>query len=141
MIVRVVGPFDAKVLATEAATLESGTNVALPVRVANLGTAKWGEVGVADHGRRGGGTSASAARVVGHWLALGEASTTLAPVRASLPAALAPGTTTEASLDLAVPVEPGQYLLILDVVTPGEGSLASIGVPPTIVRVTVVPAP
>jgi hypothetical protein len=141
MIVRVVGPFDAKVLATETATLESGTNVALPVRVANLGTATWGEAGVVDHGRRGGGTSATAARVVGHWVALEAGSTTLAPVRASLPAALEPGTTTDASLDLAVPVEPGQYLLILDVVTPSEGSLASIGVPPTMVRVSVVPAP
>ena len=89
----------------------------------------------------GGGTQASAARVVGHWVALDAASTTLAPVRASLPAALEPGSTTDASLDLAVPVAPGQYLLVLDVVTPTEGSLASIGVPPTIVRVTVVPAP
>jgi len=141
MLVRVVGPFDAKVLATETATLESGTNVALPVRVANLGTATWGEAGAVDHGRRGGGTQASAARVVGHWVALDAASTTLAPVRASLPAALEPGSTTDASLDLAVPVAPGQYLLVLDVVTPTEGSLASIGVPPTIVRVTVVPAP
>ena len=114
MIVRVVGPFDAKVLATETATLESGTNVALPVRVANLGTATWGEAGSVDHGRRGGGTSASSARVIGHWVALDAASTTLAPVRASLPAAIEPGTTTDASLDLAVPVAPGQYLLILD---------------------------
>jgi hypothetical protein len=141
MLVRVVGPFDAKVLATETATLESGTNVALPVRVANLGTATWGEAGVVDHDRRGGGTQPSSARVVGHWVALDAASTTLAPVRASLPAALEPGSTTDAGLDLAVPVAPGQYLLILDVVTPTEGSLASIGVPPTIVRVTVVPAP
>jgi hypothetical protein len=40
-----------------------------------------------------------------------------------------------------VPATPGQYLLILDVVTPDKGSLASIGVPPTMVRVTVLPAP
>ena len=39
MLVRVVGPFDAKVLATDAATLDAGTNVDLAVRVANLGTA------------------------------------------------------------------------------------------------------
>lgn len=142
MLVRVVGPFDARVLATDSASLESGTNVALPVRVANLGTATWGEQAVVDHGRRGGGSPATAARVVGHWVALDPGvSTNLSAVSASLPSALDPGTTADASLDLAVPVAPGQYLLILDVVTPSQGSLASIGVPPTMVRVTVLPAP
>ena len=142
MLVRVVGPFDAKVLATDSASLESGTNVALPVRVANLGTATWGEPAVVDHGRRGGGSPATAARVVGHWVALDPGATTnLSAVSASLPSALEPGATADASLDLAVPVAPGQYLLVLDVVTPSEGSLASVGVPPTMVRVTVLAAP
>jgi hypothetical protein len=142
MLVRVVGPFDARVLATDSASLESGTNVSLPVRVANLGTATWGEQAVVDHSRRGGGSPASAARVVGHWVALDPgASTNLSAISASLPSALKPGTTADAGLDLAVPVAPGQYLLILDVVTPSQGSLASIGVPPTMVRVTVLPAP
>ena len=142
MLVRVVGPFDAKVLATDSASLESGTNVALPVRVANLGTATWGEPAVVDHGRRGGGSPATAARVVGHWVALDPGTgTNLSAVAAALPSALEPGTTADASLDLAVPVAPGQYLLILDVVTPSQGSLASVGVPPTMVRVTVLPAP
>jgi hypothetical protein len=40
-----------------------------------------------------------------------------------------------------VPVQPGNYLLVLDVVTPSQGSLASLAVPPTMVRVTVLPAP
>ena len=142
MLVRIVGPFDARVLATDSTSLESGTNVALPVRVANLGTAMWGEQAVVDHNRRGGGSPATAARVVGHWVALDAgAATNLSAVSAFLPPALEPGTTADASLDLAVPVKPGQYLLILDVVTPSQGSLASIGVPPTMVRVTVLPAP
>jgi hypothetical protein len=141
MLVRVVGPFDAKVLATDAATLDAGTNVDLAVRVANLGTATWGEVGVVDHGRPGGGSPATNGRVVGHWVALDGGTSNLAPVDAALPSALKPGKTVDATLGLAVPATPGQYLLILDVVTPGNGSLASIGVPPTIVRVTVLPAP
>jgi hypothetical protein len=142
MLVRVVGPFDAKVLATDSASLESGTNVPLPVRVANLGTAAWGELAVVDHSRRGGGSPATGARVVGHWVALDPGtSTNLSAVSATLPSALEPGTTADASLDLAVPVEPGNYLLVLDVVTPSQGSLASLGVPPTMVRVTVLPAP
>ena len=141
MLVRVVGPFDAKVLATDAATLDAGTNVDLAVRVANLGTATWGEAAVVDHGRRGGGSLATNGRVVGHWVALDGGTSNLAPVDAALPSALEPGTTVDATLGLAVPATPGQYLLILDVVTPDNGSLASIGVPPTMVRVTVLPAP
>ena len=140
MLVRIVGPFDAKVLATDAATLDAGTNVDLAVRVANLGTATWGEAAVVDHGRRGGGSPATYAQVVGHWVALDGGTSNLAPVDASLPTKLEPGTTVDATLGLAVPAAPGQYLLILDVVTPGNGSLASIGVPPTMVRVTVLPA-
>jgi hypothetical protein len=58
-----------------------------------------------------------------------------------LPSALEPGAIADASLDLAVPVQPGNYLLVLDVVTPSQGSLASLAVPPTMVRVTVLPAP
>ena len=141
MLVRVVGPFDAKVLATDAATLDAGTNVDLAVRVANLGTATWGEAAVVDHGRRGGGSLATNGRVVGHWVALDGGTDNLAPVDAALPSALEPGTTVDATLGLAVPATPGQYLLVLDVVTPDKGSLASIGVPPTMVRVTVLPAP
>ncbi len=140
MLVRVVGPFDARVLATDAATLDAGTNVDMAVRVANLGTATWGEAAVVDHGRRGGGSPATFARVVGHWVALDGGTSNLAPVDAALPSALEPGTTVDATLGLAVPTTPGQYLLVLDVVTPGNGSLASIGVSPTMVRVTVLPA-
>ena len=96
MLVRVVGPFDAKVLATDAATLDAGTNVDLAVRVANLGTATWGEAAVVDHGRRGGGSLATNGRVVGHWVALDGGTDNLAPVDAALPSALEPGRTVDA---------------------------------------------
>jgi hypothetical protein len=43
----------------------------------------------------------------------------------------------DATLELAVPVTAGQYLLLLDVVTPESGSLAASGLEPSIVRVTV----
>jgi hypothetical protein len=38
---------------------------------------------------------------------------------------------------LTTPKTAGDYLLLLDVITPGDGSLAGAGVPPGIVRVTV----
>jgi hypothetical protein len=140
MLVRIVGEFDAKVLATPTTTLEAGTNVPLPIRVANLGKAEWGRTVV--QRRPGGVIAPTAAKVVGHWIALDPAvDMTLAPVTADLPSGLAGGKTADAELQLAVPVRPGAYLLVLDVVTPEHGSLAGLGVAPTIVHVTVLPAP
>ncbi len=143
MLVRVVGDFDARVLATTATTLEAGSAVPLQVRVANLGKAAWGHLAVVDHDRRGGGEPAEAADVVGHWVALDPAAAdgVGARTRTALPPALEAGKTVDTALDLEVPTEPGEYLLVLDVVTPENGSLAALGVRPTIVRVTVVPAP
>ncbi|HSK52380.1 MAG TPA: hypothetical protein VLA44_06450 [Clostridia bacterium] len=141
MLVRVVGDHDAKVLATDATTLEAGTNVPLQVKVANLGKGDWGHEEIAQPRPRQ-AIPAEAAQVVGHWIALDPSlGTTLAPVTADLPVAMASGSVADATLQLAVPVAPGSYLLILDVVTPEHGSLASLGVATTTVRVTVQPAP
>jgi hypothetical protein len=38
---------------------------------------------------------------------------------------------------LVAPSQPGDYLLVLDVVVPGHGSMASNGVDPQLVRITV----
>ena len=41
-----------------------------------------------------------------------------------------------------MPSAPGDYLLVLDIVTPDRGSLAAAGIDPTIIRIHVVaPAP
>jgi len=42
LMVRVTGQFDGAVLADPTASLSAGASVALPVRVANLGTVSWG---------------------------------------------------------------------------------------------------
>jgi hypothetical protein len=47
-----------------------------------------------------------------------------------------PGAVERVSLQLTAPAA-GQYLLVLDVVVPGSGSLSAGGVEPAIVRVTV----
>ena len=54
-----------------------------------------------------------------------------------LPAGLAPGTGSRVTFRLTAPTVPGDYLLLVDVITPKAGSLAVAGVPPGIVRVTV----
>jgi hypothetical protein len=56
---------------------------------------------------------------------------------AVLAAGLAPGARGEAVFHLTAPTVAGDYLLLLDVLVPGRGSLAVAGVAPAIVRVTV----
>jgi hypothetical protein len=142
VLVRVVGEFDARVLATASATLESGSEVPLDVRVANLGRAAWGHRAVESDLDPDGGLKPVAAEVVGHWVALSGTNPKIPEaVSVPLPAGLQTGATADATLPLTVPRQPGEYLLILDIVTPERGSLASLGVAPTLVRVTVVEAP
>ena len=51
-----------------------------------------------------------------------------------------PGVKVDTVLDLVAPTAPGQYLLLLDIVTPERGSLVAAGADPTMIRVTVLPA-
>jgi len=82
--------------------------------------------------------------VVGRWvpLSVGAAIPTDPDeqvVRTELPVGLQPGVKVDTVLDLVAPSEPGQYLLLLDIVTPERGSLVAAGADPTLVRVTVLP--
>ena len=61
-------------------------------------------------------------------------------VRTELPVGLQPGVKVDTVLDLVAPTAPGQYLLMLDIVTPERGSLVAAGADPTLIRVTVLPA-
>ncbi len=143
LLVRVVGQVDARILVTPEATLEAGSIVPLDLRVANLGAEAWGREGAGGATSPDGGTRAEAARVTGHWIALDANGTDAGAgaVATTLPAGLAGSATAEATLVLDVPRAPGAYLLVLDVVTPADGSLAALGVTPAMVRVTVIPPP
>jgi hypothetical protein len=58
----------------------------------------------------------------------------------ALPSAVSePGGMADILLDLKAPSTPGTYLVLLDVVTPGNGPLSSLGSAPAIIRVTVNP--
>ena len=141
LLVRVVGEIDGKVLAAPAATLEAGSDVPLTVRVVNLGKAAWGQEAIGDASSPDGGSPAVAARLIGHWVPLDADGAETPPIGATVQPGLAGGATADTTALLSVPSAPGEYLLLLDVVTPGNGSLAALGVSPTIVRVTVVPQP
>ena len=83
--------------------------------------------------------------MVGRWIPLSAGAALPADpeaqvVRTELPIGLQPGVKVDTVLDLVAPNAPGQYLLMLDIVTPERGSLIAAGADPTLIRVTVLPA-
>lgn len=123
----------------------AGTGFTLRVGVANPGTVAWtAPVAAGDPGAQ------PTARLVAHWVPLDAANQDVGlaagstPADAAIPVDVAPGSVTTMSVSLTAPGAPGSWLLVLDVVVPGTGSLAAAGVPPALVPVTVLragPAP
>jgi hypothetical protein len=118
--------------------------------ITNVGSSPWGaeaELGTRteENSRKPtGSVSAMHARVVGTWIPLGAGSqvevdaAAAASVRPSeLPAGFMPRSVTKVDVRMFAPSAPGDYLLMLDIVTPQVGSLTAQGVDPTIVRVRV----
>ena len=142
VVVRVTGDIDGAILAAPSDTLTAGAHVSLPIRIVNLGTSAWGHDRVPNPRQPDRLLPAVAAQLVGHWVALGGGAVLTIPAEVStrIDPGLQPSETSETAMGLDVPTVPGDYLLILDVVTPEQGSLAAAGVDPTIVRVKVVPS-
>ncbi len=138
LIVRVTGKLSARYEAPAAAYASAGGTFKLHVGITNLGAASWGSravkpVGGAEKtppaGRRSSRDGSSLSGATG-----------ASPAKersAVLPPGLAPGASASVDFVLTAPTVPGDYLLLLDVVTAQGGSLAGAGVPPGIVRVTV----
>jgi hypothetical protein len=150
LIIRVTGDHDAAISAPSLLDLPPGDAHELSVWVANLGRDTWGRKGgptpTDATGRKDGAkvTSTTHARVVGTWVALGAGDVTVEAAAAAasvtpfdLPVAMAPRSAVAATLGLFAPSAPGDYLLVLDILTPEAGSLTALGVPPTIIRVHV----
>jgi hypothetical protein len=149
LIVRVTGEHDAGIDAPAQLDLAPGAAESVPIWVANLGRDAWGrkpaKVPTDPNGRRDATsvTSATNARLLGTWVALEglDHPTEQAAAQAAsvtpfeLPAAMSPRAVVRADLVLFAPSAPGDYLLVLDILTPEAGSLAALGVEPTIVRV------
>lgn len=145
LLVRVTGDVDAGFDAPAHLGLAPGAAVDLPVWVANLGLNPWGHPKIQDLRDPDGGDPAAAAHVTGTWIALDaledperQAAADAASVEAvRLPAGLKPRKIAHPSLRLFAPSVAGEYLLVLDIVTPEDGSLTAKGVEPAIIRVTV----
>jgi hypothetical protein len=140
LIVRVTGQLTARYDAPAALAVAAGRQVQVPVKVTNLGATAWGSPAVAP--KNGGAelVPASRATLVARWVTLASDSTKGAiPGDSSslLTAGLRPRESASPVLDLTAPLTPGEYLVLIDVLVPGTGSLAIAGVPPALVRVTV----
>lgn len=143
--VRVTGDFDGAIEVVPTAELTVGQEVLLELRVVNLGRTSWGHGVIQSPSSTIREAPAEAAKIVGRWIPLSAGAAlpldeTAHSTDAQLPIGLAPGATAETILGLSVPKVPGQYLLVLDVVTPERGSLIASGAEPTLIRVTVVAA-
>ena len=139
LVVRVTGPRTAAYEVVAAANATAGHALQLPVAVSNIGRTTWGRAAVVPGVGAAELEPASRATLVARWVSLGSAlpSGTDPTTIAILPAGVAPGQTAVVVLALQVPKTPGDYLVVLDVVDPDSGSLAALGVPPGIVRVSV----
>jgi len=143
LIVHVTGRLTATYDAPAAVNAIAGKPVTLRVNVTNLGATAWGSPAVA--ARLGGAELQPARRatVVARWFDLASAGAGLPAQDSSslLPPGLAPRHSSKAVLGLTAPAIPGEYLVFVDVIIPGTGSLAVAGVPPALVRVSVSGAP
>jgi len=149
LIVRLTGPNDAGVSAPSSLDLQPGEARGLTLWVTNLGSAAWGTKPVAGtsngtNRKPVGAVPATHAQLVGTWVPLGvtddrqvEAAAAASVTPVELAAAFAPRAIAQANLNVFAPTAEGDYLLVVDIITPEVGSLAAQGVEPTIVRVHV----
>jgi hypothetical protein len=145
LIFRVTGDLDAGFDAPTWLDIAPGATVDLSVPVANLGRHTWGHLAFDDPRDPEGNVPGAAARMTGTWVALGpledpaqvDAANAASVTSAVLPEGFDTGSVATPSLRLFAPSVPGDYLLILDILTPEAGSLTARGVEPPIIRVTV----
>jgi hypothetical protein len=140
--VRVSPPLSVAYGVVPALSLAADSVIELPVRLANDGAMTWADLPVANEDIRGPRYSyRPGPKLVAQWLPLGhDASRIAGPAAANAPR-LAPGQEATVDLSLVVPSEPGEYLLVIDLLSPLHGSLAAAGAPPAGVRISVYPPP
>jgi hypothetical protein len=150
-IVRVIGPIAVGWDVGSTAKARPGGALDLKVGVVNLGALAWGKSGdgnatSADTGRRTPDTrldGPTRGMVVARWVNLGVAQSSVPADGAgiALPPALKYGAGAWVTFRLVAPTTEGDYLILLDVITPESGSLAAAGADLAIVRVTVSSTP
>jgi hypothetical protein len=139
LIVRVTGSLGARYDAPVAALATAGEPFKLHVTVTNFGADAWGVRAIRSDINGAVKTPARRGTLIARWVSLsGAPDASQAKEGTSvLPAGLAAGASMAVDFVLTTPKTAGDYLVLLDVITPDDGSLAGAGVPPGIIRVTV----
>jgi hypothetical protein len=142
LLVTVPHPIAAYVQAPARLTARAGSFIQVPLTVANTGTVGWAQdlLGLGALATDAGWLTQPGVRpatIAATWASptggpVPRASATIVPRAASRP-----GGAARFTLESAVPDEPGRYLLILEIVSPMRGSLATAGVAPAVVVVEV----
>jgi hypothetical protein len=140
LIVRVSPPVSVAFGVSPQLRLVAGESTTVAVRVANDGAVPWTAptAGQAPKGLFVPPDRASL--VMAGWLAIGVGVDTSGNLTAA-EVELLPGEETVVQLPLVAPDVPGTYLVLLDLFTPGYGSLDAAGLQPVTIRVVVEPAP
>jgi hypothetical protein len=135
-LVRVASPLAATYRVKNDVSAPAGADVALPITVTNSGSVSWSPEPAAASADRGSRPRPATARVSAHWVGLDQSDV---PVVSSSVAvgSLAPGQSASVVLRLRTPDVGGQYALVLDIVTPVDGSIVAAGAEAGLVRVTV----
>jgi hypothetical protein len=128
-LVRIAGPLAATYRVDRDVSVPVGGEVELPVTVLNSGSASWKPRDTV-RGR------APAPRLTAHWMGLGQSELPMEPASVAV-GALEPGESASVRLRLRTPDSPGRYALVLDVITPQDGSLVAAGAEEGLVRVVV----
>jgi hypothetical protein len=141
LVVRVTGPLAARYEAPVSVIAAPDAPLAIGVSIRNVGTASWGVPSAVDPRRAGGRLELIGTNVlVARWIGLSGEPVSTSETVAPLSQNVATGDTERVTLDVTTPAALGDYLVLLDVVTPEHGSLAAAGVAPAIVRVSIVDA-
>ena len=147
MLVRVGGPIAAAYGAPATLAMVAGLDSDMAVLVMNAGSSRWDRVVTAPPSKLAGEpilparTSTLQAQLVATWI-----SASGQPVPDPLTITLddvvaAPGGSAGVDLHLEAPALAGEYLLILDVLSPASGPMSAQGTSPAIVRVSVAEPP
>lgn len=132
-LVHVIPALDITYATSSTMDIPTGAPTALPVRLTNSGADSWW---VADtSGEPGAGTLKAT------WVALGVNSAAMPAPSFTVAPFVAAGSSADVALRIVAPRAPGDYLLVLDVLTPDGVSMAATGVPPQMVLVKVHRAP
>ncbi len=144
VLVRIGGPIAVAYGAPASIAVTAGAQASIAVRVVNAGSKAWDAVATAPPSGNADAmlswlrTSRAPATLVATWVSAALDHPVPGPVSTVLDSAIsAPGGDGMVNVPLVGPAMPGDYLLLLDVVSPAEGTLSALGSAPALIRVSV----